>query len=88
MVDGVADNGNGDERRGDDKESTRRDVALLTGKLLKTDWRILNGVMKVSASPRKRYVVESKREREKESNWPRGIERESAGVRVGQFNVL
>lgn len=56
MVDGVADNGNGDERRGDDKESTRRDVALLTGKLLKTDWRILNGVMKVSASPRKRYV--------------------------------
>lgn len=66
MVDGVADNGNGDERRGDDKESTRRDVALLTGKLLKTDWRILNGVMKVSASPRKRYVVESKRERGRE----------------------
>lgn len=28
------------------------------------------------------------KEREKESNWPRGIERESAGVRVGQFNVL
>lgn len=28
------------------------------------------------------------KEGEKESNWPRGIERESAGVRVGQFNVL